>query len=126
MFRASAMTCAILVAAALAPVSSALAEDLTLAEIEDEIVGRQLVWWEDGGWLIGRLTLGPNGKAEISIDRPNPQADIGQWVFRGGELCTTWTSVRSGAEKCYSIRRGEQGRFLTSGGNIFEVREAGV
>lgn len=126
MVRTIAVACTALSTAILAPVSSSFADNLTLAEIQDEIVGRQLVWWEDGGWLIGHLTLGPNGSAEISIDQPRPQTDIGRWEFRGGELCTTWTSIRSGAEKCYSVRRGEQGRFVTSGGNSFEIREAGV
>ena len=46
--------------------------------------------------------------------------------MRGGELCTEWSTVRSGAEKCYRIERGDDGRFLTSGGNVFEIREAGV
>lgn len=126
MFRKFVVACAVLSAAVLAPVSSTFADDLTLAEIQDEIVGRHLVWWEDGGWQAGGLMLGPNGSAEISIEQPRPRADIGRWEFRGGELCTTWSSIRSGMKKCYSVRRGELGRFVTSGGNIFEIREAGV
>jgi hypothetical protein len=126
MLRAIVMASAVLGAAAFLPVSTAFADDLTPAEIENELIGRQIVWWEDGGWLVGRLTLGPNGSAEISVDRPERQVDIGRWVFRDVELCTEWTRMRSGAEKCYSVRRGEQGRFLTSGGNVFEIHEAGV
>ena len=124
--RTIAVGRAVIVAAAFISISSAVAGDLTSAEIQDELVGRQILWWEDGGWLIGRLTLGPNGSAEISIDRPDPQADVGHWAFRGGELCTEWSRIRSGAEKCYSVRRSANGRFVTSGGNVFEIREAGV
>ncbi|MDW6026672.1 hypothetical protein SAZ10_33465 [Mesorhizobium sp. BAC0120] len=126
MLRAIALARAAIGAATFLTISSAFAGDLTSAEIQNELVGRQIVWWEDGGWLIGRLTLGRNGSAEISIDRPEPQADVGHWAFRDGELCTEWSRIRSGAEKCYSLRRAANGRFVTSGGNIFEIREAGV
>ena len=126
MLRAIAVALAVAGATVFVPVPSAFADDLTEAEIENELVGRQIVWWEDGGWLTGRLTLGSNGSAEISVDRPEPQADVGHWAFRGGELCTEWTRMRSRIEKCYSVRRGADGRFVTSGGNIFEIREAGV
>ena len=126
MLRAIAVALAVAGATVSVPVPSALAGDLTQAEIESELVGRQIVWWEDGGWFTGRLTLGSNGSAEISVDRPEPQADVGHWAVRGGELCTEWSRMRSRAEKCYSVRRGANGRFVTSGGNVFEIREAGV
>ena len=126
MLRAIAMVLAALGAAAFLPISSAFADDLTPAEIENELVGRQIVWWEDGGWLTGHLTLGPNGSAEISVDHPERQVDSGRWALRGGELCTEWSRMRSGTEKCYHVRRGSEGRFVTSGGNVFEIREAGV
>jgi hypothetical protein len=45
--------------------------------------------------------------------------------MRGSELCKERTTLRS-AEKCYRIERGASGRFLTSGGNVFEIRGAGV
>jgi hypothetical protein len=108
------------------PFSAALAGDLTQTEIRDELVGRQIVWWEDGGWQSGHLTLGPDGEAELSVERPRRQLDVGRWTLRDDELCTEWSEMRSGIEKCYRVRRGEQGRFVTSGGNVFEVRETGV
>jgi hypothetical protein len=104
----------------------ALAADLTPGEIRDELVGRSIIWWEEGGWFQGRLVLSPDGTAEITVDNPDPAGDVGSWAIRGGEICTEWDEVRGGVEKCYSIQRGSDGRFVTSGGNIFEIREAGV
>ena len=123
---AFAVALATLAAAAVTPICTASAEELTQAEIRDELVGRQIVWWQSDGWQSGHLTLGPNGAAELSVERPGQQIDTGHWAVRGGELCTQWTSLRSGAEKCYRIERAADGRFLTSGGNVFEIREAGV
>jgi hypothetical protein len=126
MLRALALIWGLLALGASSLFSAARAGDLTQSEIRDELVGRQIIWWEDGGWLSGHLTLGSNGQAELSVERPRRQLDTGRWTLRDGELCTEWSAMRSGAEKCYSLRRDEQGRFVTSGGNVFEVREAGV
>ncbi|MGO4843953.1 hypothetical protein AB4144_67900, partial [Rhizobiaceae sp. 2RAB30] len=72
------------------------------------------------------LMLLPDGRAEITVDRPSTSGDSGHWAIRGGEICTEWGEIRSGIEKCYSIRRDPSGRFVTSGGNVFQIREAGV
>ena len=106
--------------------SAAVAADLTAGEIRSELVGHAIVWWEDGGWLQGQLVLAPDGSAEITVDRPRTSGDVGRWTIRDGEICTEWGEMRAGIEKCYSIRRDEAGRFVTSGGNVFEIREAGV
>jgi len=115
----------VVVATGLTPIAAALADELTQAEIRDELVGRQIVWWQSDGWQSGHLTLGASGEAELTIDRPGRRLDTGRWVVRGDQLCTEWSTVRAGA-KCYRIERGADGRFLTSGGNVFEIREAGV
>lgn len=100
--------------------------DLDHAEIADELVGKQIAWWEEAGWRHGYLMLLPNGAAEMTVDRPQPQHDVGRWALRGDEICTRWGEARGGSEKCYRIRRNADGLFATSGGNIFEVRELGV
>jgi hypothetical protein len=128
--RFAAMDRAIKVAAAvlaigLCPLPSARAADLTPAEIEGELVGRQIVWWEEDGWLVGRLTLDTDGSAELDVDRPQRRTDTGRWMLRGDELCTVWTSMRA-AEKCYRIKRSADGRFVTTGGNVFEIARAGA
>ena len=112
--------------AACCSASPAFAADLTAGEIRSELVGHAIVWWEEGGWLQGQLVLAPDGSAEITVDRPEASGDVGRWTIRGAEVCTEWGEIRAGLEKCYSIRRDEAGRFVTSGGNVFEIREAGV
>lgn len=104
----------------------AAAADLDSSAIENELVGRSIVWWEEGGWHKGHLLLSPDGTAEISVDDPEPAGDTGRWAIRGGDLCTVWGDLRGGREKCYSVRRDAHGRFVTSGGNVFEIRDAGV
>jgi hypothetical protein len=116
---------AAVLAAGFSGLAGAHAQDLTPAEIESDLVGRQIVWWEDGGWLVGRLTLAADGSAELHVDRPRREADTGRWALHGGELCTAWSRMRA-AEKCYRVRRTDDGRFVTSGGNVFEVAQAGA
>lgn len=108
------------------PLAPAAASDLSADEIRDEIIGHSLVWWEADGWSAGSLVLTPDGRAEITVDQPRTSADLGAWTFSGDQICTTWESLRAGTPKCYRIERDGNGRFLTSGGNIFEVRDAGV
>ncbi|BBE74420.1 hypothetical protein [Oharaeibacter diazotrophicus] len=110
----------------LAGTAAAAAAPLGDAEIRAELVGRDIEWWENGGWHAGSLVLAPDGRAEITVDTPAPSADVGHWTVSGGRICTVWDSVRAGAEKCYSLERGGAGDFVTSGGNVFRVRAAGV
>ena len=126
MLRAIAVVVTTVGAAASTLVSPGFAEELTQSQIREQLVGRQIVWWQEDGWQTGHLTLGPDGAAELSVERPGRRLDIGRWTLRGGELCTEWSTLRAGAQKCYSIERDIDGRFVTSGGNIFEIREAGV
>ncbi len=104
----------------------ATATDLTAAEITQELVGRQIAWWDEDGWLKGYLYLMPDGSAEITVERPQRSDDVGRWALRGEQICTEWGDLRSGQEKCYFIERGAAGRFRTSGGNVFEISETGV
>jgi hypothetical protein len=109
-----------------ATLETAGAGDLTGREIEAELVGRQIMWWQADGWQNGTLTLGSGGVADITIAGPGTRShDEGTWELRSGTLCTKWRMLRA-QEKCYRLTRGDSGRFLTSGGNIFEIQEAGV
>lgn len=116
----------LLCAAGATATAPASADDLSAGEIRAELVGRSILWWEAEGWQHGWLHLGRDGRAEMTVDRPVRSDDTGRWSLRGGELCTEWGVVRSGTEKCYTLRKDADGRFVTSGGNVFEVREAGV
>ena len=99
---------------------------LTHSELSSELVGKTIVWWEEQGWRHGYLMLMPGGGAEMTVERPRPEHDLGRWSIRGDEMCTSWAEARDGAEKCYRVSRGEDGLFVTTGGNVFEVRELGV
>ncbi|MCX8570147.1 MULTISPECIES: hypothetical protein [Hyphomicrobiales] len=112
--------------ASLAAPAAAYAGEMSSGEIRNELVGRSISWWEQGGWFSGQLMLLPDGRAEISVDAPKRAGDTGRWSVRGDQLCTEWGDFRSGEEKCYSLQRGAAGRFETSGGNVFEIRETGV
>ena len=108
------------------PAFAADTEKLDKGEIAAELVGKQIVWWEAAGWRHGYLMLLPNGMAEMTVDRPRRQHDLGRWSLHGDKVCTRWGEMRGGTEKCYSIGRAADGRFITTGGNVFEVRELGV
>lgn len=102
------------------------AGELTGREIEAELVGRQIMWWQADGWQSGYLTLGPKGAADITISGPGKRShDEGTWELKDGTLCTKWRVLRA-QEKCYRLTRDDSGRFRTSGGNIFEIQDAGV
>lgn len=102
------------------------AADLSQREIADELVGKTIIWWEEQGWRHGYLVLLPDGAAEMTVDRPVQQQDLGRWSLRGDQVCTRWNDARGGLEKCYRLTRKDGGQFVTTGGNVFEVRELGV
>jgi hypothetical protein len=118
-------TCVFLLAGLLMP-GIAFGADMTTGEIRDELVGRSIYWWEADGWLRGQLVLAPDGFAEITVEKPDVKGDTGTWALKNDQICTAWAGFRSGDEKCYSLTREAPGRFVTSGGNIFEIRETGV
>lgn len=106
--------------------SEAGAAELDASEIRSEIVGQTIEWWENGGWHSGSLTLLPDGRAAISVERPKPSSEDGRWTIRGNMICTAWDAIRGGEEKCYSLRRTGNDRFETSGGNVFRIVTAGA
>lgn len=116
----------VLVAVLLTASAPALADEMTADEIQSELVGRVISWWEADGWFTGDLMLGADGRAQISVDAPKAASDTGRWSIEGNRLCTQWQSLREGSAKCYAVERTEAGRFRTSGGNVFEVRDAGA
>lgn len=116
----------VLVALLLTASAPAFAEEMTAREIQAELVGRMISWWEADGWFTGDLMLGADGEARISVDAPTVASDVGRWSLDGNRICTTWRSLREGTAKCYAVERTTAGRFRTSGGNVFELRDAGA
>jgi hypothetical protein len=108
-----------LLALVLAGPAPAAAGDLTTAEIRNRLVGQSIRWWDDG-WSAGELMLEPDGSARLVLWAPFLQ-DEGTWRIEAGALCTRWSSARAGQEKCYRLRSQTDRRFLTTGGNVFEV-----
>ncbi len=104
----------------------AAAASLTIDEINHELVGRSIQWWEEGGWHQGHMVLEADGTAQITVDSPQVSGDKGRWQIKGNEICTMWGRLRSQSEKCYSVQRDVPGRFITSGGNIFQIVDVGV
>ncbi len=89
--------------------------------IKTEIIGQTIEWWENDGWHSGNLTLLPDGRAAIEVERPSASSEDGRWTIRGNLICTSWAAIRGGEEKCYSLRRVSDDRFETSGGNVFLI-----
>ena len=104
----------------------AFADDLNANQIQQELVGQTISWWDSAGWIGGNLILMPSGRATISVESPHHATDSGQWSLRGNQICTKWSSMREGGLKCYSIREVAPGHFVTSGGNEFEIISVGV
>ena len=75
--RSTALCSVILIASALAT-GEAEAGDLSSTELQNELVGRSIAWWEAGGWRGGLLLLAPDGTAEITIENANEHGDKGR------------------------------------------------
>ncbi|MBL8574983.1 MAG: hypothetical protein JNM13_15010 [Hyphomicrobiaceae bacterium] len=102
-----------------------VAVELDAAAIRDRLVDQSILWWADGGFLHGGLELAADGSAAITMENPSG-ADIGRWRLDGAALCTRWNAARSGDEKCYRIRQVAPHRFVTTGGNVFELIAPGM
>lgn len=104
----------------------AAAEDLNANQINNQLIGQSLKWWNSSGWDAGWMQLLPGGKAMITVETPRQQRDVGRWFVRGNEVCTTWSALREKMQKCYSLQEVEPGHFVSSGGNEFRVISAGA
>ncbi|MFN8828918.1 MAG: hypothetical protein ACK50Q_01210 [Labrys sp. (in: a-proteobacteria)] len=116
---------AFLVALILPIAGGARAGDLTGADIRNELIGQTMSWWETDGWNRGEMRLEPGGAARLVVSAPAPAQDAGRWTLDGDRLCTVWSALRE-ERKCYAVRRVAPGRYLTSGGNMFEIVFAGT
>lgn len=101
------------------------ANDLAARDIQRDLVGPSIRWSDEDAWLSGDLQLSPDGKASITSENP-VAADEGHWRLVGDQLCTTWSRTRGGTEKCYRIRQVAARRYVTTGGNVFEIVEPGA
>jgi len=93
----------LLAATALALAAPAFAQDqvVTPREIQDAWVGKTLVGKTTGGAAV-TLKLQSDGTASVSAGSTN---DLGTWRPSEEGYCTTWRNIRSGQERCFTVRR---------------------
>ena len=91
--------------AALLPIMLAPAyaqeQAITPKEIQDTWVSKTLVGKTAGG-ATATLRLQPDGTASLSAGSTN---DTGSWRLSEDGYCTTWKNIRSGQERCFTVRR---------------------
>jgi hypothetical protein len=92
-------------------------------DIETQLVGRKLAWKSLDGSLdvFGEITFMKDGRVVMTTNLPGLPADEGKWWFDKDQICTRWGQAREGEEKCYHLIDQGSGRFLTTGGNLFEI-----
>jgi hypothetical protein len=92
-------------------------------EIERQVIGKTLAWKSLDGSLnvFGQITFGRDGKVIMTTNIPGLPADEGKWWFDENQLCTRWANARDGEAKCYRLIDQGSGRFMTTGGNLFET-----
>ena len=113
---------------ALTSVANAADQDrreLSEADIQSRLVGHALRWWAEDTWYYGEVLFAPDGSAMVTMENPTG-SDEGRWRLAQGEICTKWQSARGGSEKCYRVVQVAERRFVTSGGNVFEIIEPGA
>jgi hypothetical protein len=96
---------------------------LSAEEIRAKIVGQVLVWSSLEGQLSvsGQIVFDPSGKVVMTTNLPGLPEDIGAWWLDDDRICTRWEQARDGAAKCYRLTEESAGRFISTGGNMFEI-----
>jgi hypothetical protein len=74
---------------------------VTPKEIQDTWVSKTLVGKTASGEAV-TLRLQPDGTASVSAGSTN---DTGAWRLSEQGYCTTWKNLRSGQERCFTVRR---------------------
>lgn len=70
-------------------------------EIQDTWVGKDLMGTTATGARV-RLRLEADGKASVSAGNTT---NTGTWRISDNGYCTTWNTIRSGTERCFSVVR---------------------
>jgi hypothetical protein len=87
-------------AAVLVP-AHAQEQPVTSSEIQETWVGKVLVGTTANG-APATLKLQPDGTASVAAGSTN---DTGTWRLSDQGYCTTWKNIRSGQERCFTVRR---------------------
>jgi hypothetical protein len=96
---------------------------MPVPEIEKQVIGKKLGWKSLDGSLdvFGQITFTQDGKVVMTTNLPGLAADVGKWWFDNNQICTRWENARDGEAKCYHLIDQGSGRFMTTGGNLFEL-----
>jgi hypothetical protein len=96
---------------------------MPVGEIERQLIGKRLDWKSLDGSLdvYGQITFHKDGRVVMSTNLPGLAADEGRWWFDANQLCTRWAEAREGEAKCYNLIDQGGGRYMTTGGNLFEI-----
>lgn len=97
------MSGALLLTAAAWLTGPALAQEAAVSpsEIKDTWVGKELVGTTASG-AAATMRLDAGGKASISA---GTTSDTGTWRLSDTGYCTTWSRIRAGQERCFTVTR---------------------
>jgi hypothetical protein len=76
-------------------------QPVTPKEIQDTWVTKILIGTTANG-APATLKLEPDGTASVTAGSIN---DMGTWRLSDQGYCTTWKNIRSGQERCFTVRR---------------------
>jgi len=76
-------------------------QEVTPTVIQDTWMGKTLAGKTTSGEPV-TLTLQADGTASLSAGSTN---DTGTWRLSEQGYCTTWKDIRSGRERCFTVRR---------------------
>ncbi len=76
-------------------------QPVTPKEIQDTWVTKTLIGTTANGAPV-TLTLQPDGMASVAAGKTN---DTGSWRLSEQGYCTTRKNIRSGQERCFTVRR---------------------
>lgn len=96
---------------------AAVAQDapFTAKEIQDTWIGKDLIG-STGSGARAWLRLEPDGKASVSAGATN---DTGTWRISDTGYCTTWSTIRAGQERCFTVtRQGSTFKVLNPDGSL--------
>lgn len=92
----------------------ALAETMTAAEIEAELIGKTLcVKNKQNKTICVQHKVG--GESEVVS---GPQLQTGVWRFNGDKHCTKWQKIRDGKEFCSNFEKNGSSYSNSASGKI--------
>jgi hypothetical protein len=96
---------------------------MTPDQIKQALVDKPIEWKSLDGSLgvNGRIIFKDSGEVVMTTNIPGLPQDQGRWWMSEDSLCTRWSAARDGADKCYKLIDQGAGRYITTGGNQFEI-----